>query len=218
MSIERGIDRIAPWAGMIGTVVFAAAFLVNGALRPGYNPLQDYVSELSIGPQGWIQIINFMFLGVCLMLFAFGTLRAFPGEKPSRAGSALLMVIALCYFVSGPLVTDPASMFDNQQSAQGALHGIFGAMVFALSPICCFVFARRFGASANWKRFQAWTLLAAIVMAAVVVLMKIAQPPSSALNEWAGLIQRCSMLAFYAWVFAFSLCMKKSAGRNKNER
>ena len=207
------IKRIAPWAGIIGTVVFTITFTLLGFLRSDYNPLQMYVSELSIGPQGWIQIVNFMFLGLCLMIFAVGVSKTFTEGKASRAGPILLMFIAICYFVSGPLVTDPASMFDNQMSVQGMLHGIFGAMVFALSPVCCFVFWRRFRIDSNWKHMQTWTLLASLIMAIIVILMKIAQPTTSGLNEWAGLIQRCSLLTFYAWIFTFSLKLKKQLDR-----
>jgi len=194
---------------MAGPAVFTLTFTLNGLLRSGYDPMQMYVSELSIGPRGWIQIVSFMVLGLCLMVFALGVSKAFPTGKASRAGPILLMIVAACYFVSGPLVTDPASMFDNQQSIQGYLHGIFGALVFALSPVCCIVFWRRFREDANWKRLQHWTLLAAIIMLAIVVLMKIAQPLTSPLNPWAGLIQRCSLITFYVWVFTFSLGLKR---------
>jgi len=129
--------------------------------------------------------------------------------RASRAGPILLSIIAICYFVSGPLVTDPLSMFDNQQTVQGAMHGIFGALVFALSPICTFIYWLRFRIDPKWEYLQKWTLIAASIMLATVVLMKIAQPQASPLNVWAGIIQRCSLLSFYAWVFTFALGLKK---------
>jgi NADH:ubiquinone oxidoreductase subunit 2 (subunit N) len=47
-------------------------------------------------------------------------------------------------------------------------------------------------------------------MVFIVVLMKVAQPQTSVLNDWAGLIQRCSLLTFYVWIFVFSLKLKKN--------
>jgi len=151
-----------------------------------------------------------MFLGLCLLGFAFGVMRSLRDGKASRAGPVLLMIIAVCYFISGPLVTDPASMFDNQQSVQGYMHGIFGALVFALSPISSFVFWLRFRIDPAWKYMHKWTLAAVIIMVITVVLMKIAQPQGSALNDWAGIIQRCSLLMFYAWISSFSLGLIKA--------
>jgi len=199
------IKRVAPWVGMTGTLVFVLSFVLHGLLRPDYDPVKMYVSELSLGPHGWIQIVNFMALGICLVLFALGVRKSFPAEKGSNLGPALLIIIGVCYFISGPLVTDPRAMFEYQQSISGLLHGIFGALVFSLSPICCYVFWRRFRKDAKWRPIRLWTLLSAILMVIIVVIMKIAQPEASVLNKWAGLIQRCSLIAFYAWIFAFSL-------------
>ena len=203
------LKKIAPWAGMIGPALFTLVFTLNGWLRPGYDPVRMYVSELSIGPGGWIQIVNFLMLGLCLGVFAVGVPKAFPTGKASRAGPILLGIVAVCYFISGPLVTDPAAMFDNQQSVHGLLHGIFGALVFSLSPACCFVFWRRFRADPEWKQMSPWTLLAGIVMVIIVVLMKAGQLTTSLLNAWAGVIQRGALITFYAWVFVFAFKLKR---------
>ena len=66
------IRTLASWAGMIGPTLFVAVFTLEGWLRPGYNPLSMVVSELSLGPRGWIQITNFLMLGVLFLIFAPG--------------------------------------------------------------------------------------------------------------------------------------------------
>ena len=38
-------------AGAVGTVVL---FVAQGAVRPGYDPIRHYVSQLSLGPGGWV--------------------------------------------------------------------------------------------------------------------------------------------------------------------
>ena len=53
--------------------VFAAVFLVEGALRDGYQPLRHPVSSLALGPRGWIQTANFAVAGT---LFLAGAARA----------------------------------------------------------------------------------------------------------------------------------------------
>jgi len=203
------IKRIASWAGMIGPVLFTLSFTVNGFLRPGYSPVRNYVSELSIGPQGWIQMVSFMFLGITVMLFALGLKEAFPTGRASRSGPILFIVIAVCYFLSGPFVTDPMSMFDNQQTLHGTLHGIFGAIVFSLSAVCCFVFWRRFHVDDKWKPLAAFTLIAGIVMVVLIVMMKIGQLQTGWLSDWAGVVQRCCLILSYVWIFTVSLKIGK---------
>jgi len=203
------LRKAAPLFGMLGPLLFTLSFTVNGTLRPDYDPVRMYVSELSIGPQGWIQIVSFMVLGVSLMLFVPALKASFPDGKASRAAPILFSVIAVCYFFSGPFVTDPMSMFDNQQTLQGTLHGIFGAIVFSLSAASCFVLWRRFRSDARWKPLAAFTLIAGIVMVVLIALMKIAQLETNILSNWSGLIQRCCLITHYAWVFIISLNMWK---------
>jgi len=204
------IKKIASWAGMLSTALFTLSFTINGALQPGYDPAQRYISELSIGSLGWIQIVSFMLLGVSLLLFALGLRAAFPSGKASCAGPVLFMIIAVCYFFSGPFVTDPSAMFDNQQTVQGTVHGILGAIVFSLSAASCFVLWRRFRIDDKWKSLSVFSLIAGIVMAILIVLMKIGQLQAGVLNDYAGVVQRCCLITSYAWIFTISLKIGKA--------
>lgn len=203
------LTKVAPWAGMLGTVLFTLSFTINGFLRPCYDPIRMYVSELSIGPNGWIQIVSFMLLGFSIMLFAIGLKEVFPTGKASRSAPILFMIIAACYFLSGPFVTDPMAMFDNQQTLHGTLHGIFGAIVFSLSTVCCFVLWRRFRIDDQWKSLSTFSLVAGIAMAILITLMKVGQLQTGLLNDCAGVIQRCCLIISYAWIFAISFKLRK---------
>ena len=202
--------KIASVAGMLGPLLFTLSFLVNGFLRPDYHPVRMYISELSIGPGGWIQIVSFMLLGVCILLFAFGVNEAFPTGRASRAAPILFAVIAVCYFLSGPFVTDPLSMFDNQQTLHGTSHGIFGAIVFSLSTAVCFVLWRRFHIDEKWKPLAPFTLIAGILMAVLIVLMKIGELQAGLLRDWAGVVQRCCLMISYAWIFVVAFRMRRA--------
>ena len=203
------IKKIAPLAGMLGPLLFTLSFTINGFLRPGYDPMQRYISELSLGPHGWIQIASFLLLGVSFMLFVPALKVAFPTGKASRPAAVLFLIIAVCYFLSGPFVTDPVSMFDNQQTIHGILHGIFGAIVFSLSAASCFVLWRRFRIDEKWKPLSTFTLIAGIVMAVLIVLMKIGQLQTSIFRNWSGMIQRGCLITFYAWIFIVSSKIRK---------
>ncbi|MBA3907422.1 MAG: DUF998 domain-containing protein, partial [Pseudonocardiales bacterium] len=61
--------RLAAAAGMAAPVLFVAVFTVEGSLRQGYDPLSMFVSELSAGPRGWVQIVNFVVTGGLVVAF-----------------------------------------------------------------------------------------------------------------------------------------------------
>jgi hypothetical protein len=207
-----GRRTIAGWAGMIGSALFVAIFTLEGWLRPSYDPCSTFISELSIGPRGWIQILNFIILGILFLLFTWGVAAEFRKGKASKAGPILLAIIGFSFLVSGPLVTDLAGTPRDQMSLQGILHGIFEALVFSFSPVSCFVFWRRFRQDQNWKHLQGWTLAVGIITLAAVVLLSAAtktQDIPNALTPWSGLIQRMVIIPYLIWIFTFAFTLHK---------
>jgi hypothetical protein len=199
--------RLAAWAGIIGPTLFAATFTIEGWLRPGYHPLGMFVSALSLGPRGWVQIVNFVVFGTLLLAFSRGVAAEFQDGKASRAGPILLTIIALSILASGPFVMDPAATPPAEMTLHGILHQFFGAVAFSLMPVSCFVFWRRFRADPKWRSFHSWTLSVGIMIVAAVLLLKIAQTSPSVLGQWVGLFQRLALVPYLAWLatFAFGL-------------
>jgi hypothetical protein len=200
--------RIAVWAGVIAPVLFVTTFLAEGWLRPGYDPLSTFVSALSLGPRGWIQIVNFIVFGTLLLVFTRGVAAEFPTGKASRGGVILLTIIGACYLLSGPFVMDPTGTPLSEATIHGTLHGIFGAIVFTLMPITCFVFLRRFREDPNWQPLQGWTLGLGIVSAVGVILLTAATKTPAAqatFQAWLGLIQRTAIVPFMIWLFMLAL-------------
>ena len=198
------LKKVAGLAGMLGTTLFTLSFTINGFLRPDYSAVKDYISELAIGPQGWVQIVSFLFLGGSILVFSFGVRATFHSGRASRAAPVLFFIIGFSYMLSGLFVTDPQVMFDNQQTSHGIIHGIVGALVFSLSAACCFVLSRRFRVDEQWRSMSAISFIAAVAMTILIVLMKIGQLHTGLLHDWAGLVQRCCLMISYVWIFLLS--------------
>ena len=203
---------LAGWAGMIGSALFVLVFTMEGWLRPGYDWRSTFISELSIGPRGWIQILNFIILGTLFLVFTWGVAAEFCEGKASKAGPLLLAIIGFGFLISGPLVTDLAATPRDQMSLHGIFHGIFGALVFSLAPVSCFVFWRRFREDPSWKHLQGWTLTVGIITTAAVVLLSAATKTAvmpNALTPWNGLIQRTVIVPYLIWIFTFAFTLRK---------
>ncbi len=202
--------RLAAIAGMIAPLLFVGNFTIEGWLRPGYRAREMFVSELSLGPRGWIQIVNFMLTGVLLLVFTRGVAVGFrDAGRASRAGPILLAIIGIGFLASGPFVMDPPSTPADQMTLHSKLHwNVFGALVFSLSPVSCFVFLRRFRADPAWRSLQWPTLAAGIITLAAVIFMAVAptrppEPPNG-FNAWNGAVQRVFIITYLAWVFIFA--------------
>ncbi len=193
--------RLATAAGTAAPVLFVAVFVTEGWLRPDYQPLSMFVSELSLGPRGWVQIANFLVSGALLIVFARAAAPYLRGGRAGAVGPILLQIIGLSLMASGPFVTDPSALI-TRPSVHGLIHGVFGAVVFSLAPVSCFVFYRRFRRDPAWHRLAAWSLVAAVSLVVGIVLLRLAQQPGGALFAWRGLVQRAVLITFMGWLFA----------------
>lgn len=201
---------LAIWAGIIGPALFVAVFLLEGWIHPDYNPMADYVSALSLGARGWVQIANFVIFGALLFGFTRAVAAEFSNGKASRWGPILLTIISVGYLFSGPLVMDPTGTPLAEATIHGTLHGILGGIVFLLMPITIFVFLRRFRADPKWQFLQGWTLVLGTICAAVDILFTIVSKSPSLqadFTNWLGLIQRGVIIPFMIWVCLFALGM-----------
>ena len=65
MVTESRLGRILLWCGVVGPAFFVVSFLVQGAVRPGYDPLRHPVSSLSLGGgAAWVQPATFLITGL----------------------------------------------------------------------------------------------------------------------------------------------------------
>jgi hypothetical protein len=204
--------KLSAWAGIIGPALFVLVFTFEGFLRPGYSMFKDFISALSLGSRGWIQIANFIIFGILLLLFTPGMATEFKSGKASRWGVILLFSLGICFLLSGPFIEDVTGTPFSGSSFHGILHGIFGGFVFVVMPISCFVFLRRFREDPKWKSLKVWTLVLGIIVSFGVFMMIISiKIPTTAVyfTNWNGLIQRIALVPWMIWLFVFALGMLK---------
>jgi hypothetical membrane protein len=207
------IRQLAAWAGVIGPILFIAVFTVEGFLRPDYNPISTYISDLSIGPRGIIQIMNFLIFGLLFFIFSYGLSLEFRTRNRSLNGPRILMLMAILLFLTGFFVTDPIHTPLFEMTWQGIVHNIIGAILLSLCPISCYVFWRAFREHDEWRLFQKLTLVAGVIITvgllAFVVALEGAVLTPNALTDYAGLIQRIDLITFLLWIAALAWNYRK---------
>ncbi len=61
-------------AGIVGPILFTVGFLLLGFVRRDeYDWIRQQVSNLTAGPYGWAQQLNFAVFGLLSILFAVGS-------------------------------------------------------------------------------------------------------------------------------------------------
>ena len=203
-------DRATRWllaGGVIGAVLFVVAFLVEGAIRPDYDPARVFVSQLSLGDQGWLQVANFVVSGLLIVAFAVGLRRVIASGPASRWGPVAVGFVGLGLVISGIFVTDPALGYPPgtppgltpSPSGHGMVHLLGALFVFGGLPIACFIFARRFRAAGD-RGWSLYSIASGVGMLAVFVAANAGANGAAGLGDVAGLLQRVSIAIGFAWI------------------
>lgn len=211
--------RLEAWAGLAAPILFVGTFVLEGSLRSNYDQLSSYVSALSLGPRGWIQVVNFLVFGALLFFFALGAAAVFSDRKGSKGGLVILIIIAAAYFFSGPFVMDPAGTSRNQATIHGTLHGILGAIAFLLMPIVCFVYLGLFRRDPTLRNLYIWSIVLGIITATADVVFSVgSKSPDlhTSVGPWFGLMQRSVIVPFMMWVFVFALAFMKQISKARD--
>jgi len=192
--------------GMVAGPLFVGAFLVEGALRPEYDPLRHPVSSLSLGPGGWTQRLNFLVTGGLYVAGAIGLWRARhqPGLA-TRAGPILLSTIGLGLMGAGVFASDPINGFPPGtpdapvSTTVGRLHDLFSSPVFLCLPAAAIVYARA-AARAGDRPWVLGSVGVAVAQFGTFVAAGFGFSQHPALINVGGAFQRASLIVGFGWL------------------
>jgi Protein of unknown function (DUF998) len=218
-------SRVGAWSALFGSAVYLSVFTIDGWLRPDYDAASMFISELSLGPWGWVQIVNFMIFGLALLVFAMSIALEFGEARSARVGVTLLVIMGISLLASGPFVIDPVAgagpvidpvaLAPHQMSFHSKFHYALGTLFSLLAPATCLCFAgyKRSSKDPALRAFRRWSLGLGVASVAGVVLFKLAllPPVSNPMLPWRGLIQRAAVIPFLVWLFIFGLMMLRHA-------
>jgi len=191
--------------GAIGPAIFMITFFIDGAKRPGYEPWRNFVSQLSTGERGWVQIANFVLCGVLLLIETAGLLRT----RTSRAVTVLIGVVAVGLVAAGIFVTDPGFGYPpgewtpSQQTFHDAVHGVMSVIVFFTLSVVAIVVALQAWSSRLWAWYSLLSGLAVFVFITAAARVAAEQERIVSPDAPMGVLQRISIVVGFAWLAAF---------------
>ena len=215
---EEGSEGPAPlsnrtrWllaCGLIAPIVFVASFLVEGAIQPGYNPWTDYVSDLSLGADGWMQVASFIVCGWLLLGFSAALGELAEIRKGPAWAPVVFSAMAVGLISAGAFEIDPTT-------ARLTLHG-------ELHYAASFIIAGSLGLAAllAWRDFHhagrrdataayglATGLAVVTLFTASLLLPSVAAP---------GLLERLALVVGSAWVVVYAQRLRRTLSVNRHE-
>ncbi len=203
-------------AGIVGPILFTVGFVVQGFLRAdlrsGYNPITQQISELTAGPYGWVQQVNFVVFGLLLIAFAVGLHRGVRVAAPWVVGPALIAWNGVELVVAGvfPLREDAAGLIYDPIG----VHSVNGKMFFLSIGIILIVMSWRFARDARWRGLAAYTGASGIVLLVMFVIVGFLTVPEQApLHPWSGLMQRAVLAVWFSCLIILALWLRRVGRR-----
>lgn len=196
---SRKLRQELAWGGIIGPVVFVAAFIVAGALRPGYSPIHQAISALGTGPDGWQEDIPAIILGVLLLAFAasfFLSMRTVLTEASLVPSTILLVIFALVWITAGFFTAAPPTRtVHTVVSVIGELAAIAALLIIGVG----------LWHARTWRVWSVASIIAAIVALVLVILtFRTSRRSIPAPDRLGGLMERLLVVAIFLWFIAFS--------------
>ena len=206
--------RLLIACGAIGPILFILVFLVEGATRPGYSAWHNFVSDLSLSNQGWIQIANFLLCGVLMLCFALGLRQVLRSGKGAVWGPLLLGIFGLSLLIAGFFITDPSLGYyppgtsSSTHTLHGTIHGANAPLAFGSLTIAIFVLARRFASDRQWRGRALYSLITGILFVGSFIaglVVAVLDQKGILPNSPAGLLERIAIIIGWGWIALLAL-------------
>jgi hypothetical protein len=193
--------------------LFVLVFLIEGAMTPDYDPVRHPVSSLALGPFGWTQTLNFIFVGLLTLAFAVGLVRLHGARH--KVGGILVGIWGVGLIGAGAFVTDPVSGYPPgtpstplEATTSGTLHDLFSVAAFFALGAACFVLAGGRG----W-RWAIYSVLSGAAFLGAFFAAGIGFGQTEPFVEVAGLWQRVCVIIGWVWLTMLALRLLREERR-----
>lgn len=203
---ESGMSNRERWfvlAGVLGSIGFVAAWLLAGFLRPGYSVVQQPISDLGVGPFGWLIDVLGGVAGLLKVGFALGfalVIKRVVGNGWRFTASGLLVLSGLSMLVVSTFTDAPATVRIHSMATVVGISSRLLAMVTVGVGLL---------ATKNLRGWGVYSLLTAFLTLALgVVEFSVFNPASPlASAHIGGLAERIFVIEVESWYIALGLLL-----------
>ena len=178
--------------GIIAPVLFLILVIVASLLRPDYSQFQNFVSDLGVGSNSYIQNINFIIFGLLSISLGLGLRMSLPSPQGNSFKAGVWMVFL---FGFGVLL---AGVFPEDYGS-GALHTAASALAFL------FIIAAQLlvwnglkgREKSDWGVYPKYSLISGLLSIIFLILLRIS---IADYTMYQGLAQRAFLAIPWIWI------------------
>ena len=199
-----GTTNITSTVGIGGIVIPALSLilsLVMGAVQPNYNPVKQTISQLVLYPYGWLQVTDFLVLGIWLLLFAVKFYSNFKHKLTTKIATLTFALFGIGFFL---ITIFPTNLPGNEITLRAMVHEKTAQLICALFPFACCLMIPEFKVNHYWKKLANYTLVTAVTGFILGILGAVITVTDAPLL---GIIERLIFLNAVIWLVVIGLNM-----------
>ncbi len=200
--------RVLALGGIAGPVLFASVVILCGALRPEYNHVTQFISELGESGGSHASLMNVLgFIPSGLLLAAFGASLAYLPPRTSLSLTAAALIVAYGLGITGAGVYSCDSGCPRQNiSSEATLHRVVSIISCIAGILGIALWAHRFRALAAWRSLWGYSA----VSSAVALVLLLVLNASEESRAFTGVWQRLFVATLDLWCAVIGLRVFRS--------
>jgi hypothetical membrane protein len=195
-SQSKKLARFLAICGIVAPVVMLGLWITASLVRPGYNQLTQYGSELGTGPNAIIMNVNFFVTGLLIIAFAAGLFKGIPGKRWLAIGSLLLGTFGVGEVLTALFPCDAGCPIAAQSISQLAhnMDAVVAFIALALAPVMVSIGLKNHN---YWKPYQTYSLTTGL---SAIGLLTIFSASALGYLGFVGLLQRLFLAGPFLWI------------------
>ncbi len=170
---------------VVATPLFVALWAVQAFTRNGFRPTFHPMSLLSLGEWGWVQVINFVVVGLLIIGGGVGLGRTLGVGRLTRWAGILVALMGVGLVIAGLFVTDAGAGFPAGAPAGAPVmswHGGVHQVGFVLTQFAFATVAIILAVKFARERQRGWAAACIIAVATAILVAALGEPETLAIR------------------------------------
>lgn len=178
-------SRILLTGAVVATPLFVTLWAVQAFTRDGFRPTFHPMSLLSLGEWGWVQVINFVVVGLLIVGGGIGFGRTLGVGRLTRWSGILVILMGVGLMIAGVFVTDAGAGFPAGAPAGApamSWHGGVHQAGFVLTQFAFITAGIVLAVTFARDRRRGWAAACIIAVAAAILVAALGEPETLAIR------------------------------------
>ncbi|KAA0233435.1 MAG: hypothetical protein JJLCMIEE_02150 [Acidimicrobiales bacterium] len=209
ISTSAATIRVLGALGVIGPVVFLALAVITAQRWPGYDGVDDFISELAAAgaPDARLMQGGFLVLGIGVTALAAALDRVSFVVGGGSAVPLMLVVVAVGAFGAGFFQCDAGCPPSADGSWENLAHALFSIAFFVVVTAAIVLTAYRLRGDRDERVYHVYSLVTAVILIPLLV----AFPLMDNTTSYVGVVQRVVVVAQLVWLAITSIRVIRAA-------